>query len=459
MKKKGNEVYFKDHYRLKEFDEYIFSPLDTNVFLKINEKDKTKLSHLRNDILKELNNECNSYDEYTIKWGVEDNKKYKLAKGVFIPPGKDKSFVKGIVKTNNTISYNYPLDTDSEVNNIQCKVEKIVFYIYEYGIGTISMKVNVSADKSITVEQMDQVSEFINNKFRKTLSNLCIFVRDTFKRITSNKEAALSLELFKRNNRKLSRDCIPWTHRIYHINDNELLTSDKPGEFFRFLVTPSSQVDIHDFSIYDHRYIYFGWGHSIIITDEYDDGYEQTTVNIDYYIRLVEIAQAKWQCLNKVNSMVDSELLYFNSRFEDIKLKHIEQTIYEIQLFNTNINSILRSLDDLKITFDTEKRNLLKELNDRWHVDTLKENLLSSMDEIEKKLMYLRDRKISINDGRLNSILFILTIISSIEVFVTIYNLIWADNTKAIVSEAVFTFSSTITLLIFIIFYINRRKI
>lgn len=445
-------------YCLTEFEEYIFSPFDTNVFLELNEANLIQYNTLRNDVLNKLNNNYNIYENFSIKWEVEDNKKYKLAKGVFMSPGKNKSFIKGTIADSDLTEFTYTIDNNTECKDVNFKVEEAVFYIYEYGVGTISMSVNITSEIGVTVVEMDEVSEFINNKFRDKLLGPCKYIRDAFTTVIENKNLALSLDIFRHNRDMLDQNCIPWTHRIYHVNDMELLEKENPGEIFRFLLTPSSQIDIYDFSIYDHRYIYFGWGHSVIITNGYDDDYEQTTLNIDHYVRIVEIAQAKWQCLNNVNRIVDLELLNFNSTIENIQLKNIENTIYEIQLFSTNINSILRALDDMKITFDTEKRNLLKELNERWFVDTLKEDLTSSISEIEKKLLFLRDRKISISDGRLNTILFILTIINSIEVFVTIYNLIWNTSSTAIVSEAVFTFASTLVLLIFIVLYVNKSR-
>ena len=59
---------------------------------------------------------------------------------------------------------------------------------------------------------------------------------------------------------------IPWTHRIYHIQDDTLFEMENPGEPFKALLTPSRKMDICDLSIYDNRWVYFGWGHSIVFT-------------------------------------------------------------------------------------------------------------------------------------------------------------------------------------------------
>jgi hypothetical protein len=191
---------------------------------------------------------------------------------------------------------------------------------------------------------------------------------------------------------------------------------ENPGENFRVLLTPSRKMDIEDLSIYDNRWIYFGWGHSIIFTHSEEDGYSQTSRPVYDYVRLVEIAQANWQFLDILKDIVTFAISSFNRHYHVMGFEELQEAIDEIRLFSNGIDRILSYYSGVKITFDTEKRILLKELHERWLTENMLENLHADLERIEELLNQLHERQKETREESLNTIALLFTIVGIVEI-------------------------------------------
>ena len=112
-------------------------------------------------------------------------------------------------------------------------------------------------------------------------------------------------------------------------------------------------MDIANLSIYDNRYVYFGWGHSLIFTSSQEDGYSQTTKPVYDYVRLVEIAQAQWQFLDVLADIVTFTIASYNQHYNQMELKEIRSAISEIRRFDNAVDRLITDYRGVKITFDT----------------------------------------------------------------------------------------------------------
>ena len=99
-------------------------------------------------------------------------------------------------------------------------------------------------------------------------------------------------------------------------------------------------MDVKDLSIYENRYIYFGWGHSLILESGEIDGYSQTNTPADEYVRLIEIAQANWQNLDILADLVDVTTASFHEFFGKLKPRELKKAIYEIREFSNAIDRL-----------------------------------------------------------------------------------------------------------------------
>ena len=154
----------------------------------------------------------------------------------------------------------------------------------------------------------------------------------------------------------------------------------------------------------------------MIFTEGDEDGYSQTSRPVTDYVRLVEIAQSKWQFLDVLSDIVDYSLLSFNKLYSKMRIERVQKSINKIRDFRNAIERILSDFRGIKITFDTEKRILLKELHDRWLTQKLVDRLDYELTRIEEFLDQLYQRQKEQREESLNTIALLFTILGAIEV-------------------------------------------
>ncbi len=377
-------------------------------------------------VLDELNESkhVDGYDSFEIRWTVEDSLDFKLSKGVFSPPGTENSFIVARLIHEESGACCYPFS--SEIEGLELfpapKFLEVCFYFSECGVGTCSSRILLQRDSGISVLLLEETSEKVNELFKKYFEKLSYELTKQYISVIESLEIPHHRFCHLPDISKVDRAThfIPWTHRIYHINDERLLSMENPGEEFRNLLTPSRKMDICDLSIYDNRYVYFGWGHSIIFSSSSVDGYSQTARQPYEYVRLVEIAQAQWQFLDVLNDIVKYSISAFNRLQRNMALNDLQDSINEVRDFRNGVDRILADYRGIKITFDTEKRCLLSELHERWLTQNLLDALNSDLDAIEDLLDQLYQRQKEQREESLNTIALLFTIVGIIEV-ITIF--------------------------------------
>ena len=89
--------------------------------------------------------------------------------------------------------------------------------------------------------------------------------------------------------------------------------------------------------------------------------------------------------------------------------------------FENGIYRVLEYTRGVKITFDTENRLLLKELNRRWLTGDMIHELTKRLDRIRESLDQLYQRQKGQQDESLNRIVLLFTILGIAEVFGVIF--------------------------------------
>ncbi|MBD3187543.1 hypothetical protein GF325_11980 [Candidatus Bathyarchaeota archaeon] len=410
--------------RMKEINEYIFAPFNTFTYIIDDKLLFGNISQLQAKMMDNLNNEpvyLDKQKKYRLQWECEQCLDFKLSKGVFAPPGRDVSCIMACLVHDASGSRSFPIpDEISDVFSAgSLHFNDVRFYFYESGVGTCSAWVKLEHPDGIDILQLEAASERLNELFKSYFEEIAYELTVRFVNAVKRNEIRRLVMDFLPDVKEVDRqkNFIPWTHRIYHVHDHpDLISMKNPGEPFRTLVTPTRQMDINDFSIYDNRYIYFGWGHSLIFTKGGEDGYSQTSRPVTDYVRLVEIAQAKWQFLDVLSDILHYSVLSFNRLFSKMNIQRLQKTITMIRGFRNAIERILADFRGIKITFDTEKRILLDELHDRWLTSKLMDRLDYCMQQIEDFLEELYQRQKEQREESLNVIALLFTILGAIEV-------------------------------------------
>jgi hypothetical protein len=304
--------------------------------------------------------------------------------------------------------------------------EDINFYFHEFGVSICSAKVNIKQKDGIKISEIDEISESLNGFFKDYFQKISYQLAKVYRKVIHELDIpSYQFDFFPQiENIDKEKHFIPWTHRVYHIQDDEIFHLENPGKPFQFLLTPSKKMDVQDLSIYDNRYIYFGWGHSLILQSNHQDGFSQTNCPVCDYVRLIEIAQANWSNLEILADLVDITHASFHDHYGKMRTKELSKRIDKIHVFKRALSRILDYYQGVKITFDTEKRILLKELNERWLTQNMYDKLLLRLNEIEALLEDLYDKEKERREEALNIIALLFTIISIVDIIAVIIDII-----------------------------------
>ena len=449
--------------KLREINEYIFAPFNTYIYLDYDEIRFSGLGTVKKKLIGELNSSGKKLpgSKLLIKWSVEDSEDFKLSKGVFAPPGKDNSFIMAEIRGSSTKRSAYPIRKKiaGSFPAGSMRFENVRFYFHIGGVATCSAMVRISRKDDMTVEDLEKISESLNDAYKEYFEGICYELTEKY--VTAVRKLGVPHFAFEfmpnYDEVDRSKNYIPWTHRIYHIHDDSLFELEAPGEPFRHLLTPSWHMDIRDFSIYDNRYVYFGWGHSLILTTTQKEEYAQTTKPIYDYVRLVEIAQVNWQCIDILTDIVDVALVSFNRQYKTMRLSAIQRAMDNIRQFENGVHRVLDYARGVKITFDTENRHLLKELHKRWLTEQMVEKLRDRLEVIQDYLEQLYQRQKRQRDESLNKIVLLFTILGIAEVFGVIFAILQAYRISPIAQLATLGMG-TIVLTLTMIMYLRYAE-
>jgi len=453
--------------KFKKITEYIFAPFNTYVFLNLAEIMFTKDVFEEEDVIEGMN--LINFDlkdkNLKIEWKREQADRLKISKGVFVPISKEESFIMGqVVNKDGSIG---KLKIKEVVGDIfpenSLSFSNIRIYLHTAGVASFCLQIEIEKEDKISILELEKVSEDLNNLYKVYFQELCHQIGLKFREIIILKNIPsyhfefLPL-LHEFTDEEKASNILPWTHRIYHIHDDEIFKLENPGEPFRFLMTPSKKMDVEDLSIYDNRYIYFGWGHSIILTATGDSGYSQTTRTALDYVRVVEIAQVNWKTLEELIDLADYASTWFQLHYKQMSIKKIKRSINKIRDFNIAVKKIIDDLRGVKITYDTEKRKLLRELNDRWLTGEMHEKFKEKMDSIDSLLDDLYVRQTEKRDQSLNTIVLMFTIISLIEIFGVVFDVITPDIAVSSILKIIILVAGTASLGILILMYLRLAE-
>ena len=445
----ADEEKFISERRYEKITEYIFAPFNTFVYLNFDEIRMMGTQTIKKSLLRELNrNKMRVGKDTFIEWNVEDSEEFKKSKGVFAAPGTDVSFL--VAELVDKKKKKAPVPVKKAVPGFFKKGEldfsDVRFYFHEGGVATCSVNVVLRGREGLDLIGIEKVSESVNDIYKEHFEKICYKLAESYIKAVRKLNIPHFYYDFLPEIHEVDRTkhFIPWTHRIYHIHDDAMFKVDNPGEAFRALLTPSRHMDIKDLSIYDNRYIYFGWGHSIIFTSSQETEYSQTKRPVYDYVRLVEIAQANWQCIDVLTDIVDMAIASFNRHYSTLKIRDIRRSMDEMREFENGIYRVLEYTRGVKITFDTENRLLLKELNRRWLTSDMINELTKRLDRIRELLDQLYQRQKGQQDESLNRIVLLFTILGIAEVFGVIFAILQVYNISPLIQLVVLAIGTII---------------
>jgi hypothetical protein len=447
--------------RFEKIDEYIFAPFNTFVYLDEDKQRLGGMALLADELAEELNSfgRESGFDGLFIEWCMEECEEFKLSKGVFTAPGTDNSYVMARLVDVNSEVTSVPIEQciADELGLGPLRFHDVCFYFQDCGVGTISLRVSLEKNDGLAILELEKASEAVNSLVKEYFEELCFRLTQDYIRAVRKLDVPRHTfgYLPEVEEVERSKHFIPWTHRIYHIHDDSMFELDNPGEPFKTLLTPSRQMDISDLSIYDNRWVYFGWGHSIVFTHSREDGYSQTSRPVYEYVRLVEIAQANWQFLDVLKDIVTYAIASFNFLYNSMTIDELKNSIDDLRHFKNGIDRILGHYRGVKITFDTEKRVLLRELHERWLTESMLESVTSDLQRIEELLDQLYQRQKEQREESLNTIALLFTIVGIIEIVALFIDIVNPEFQFPPVAQVALIATTTLLIAVLISLYLR----
>ena len=169
----------------------------------------------------------------------------------------------------------------------------------------------------------------------------------------------------------------------------------------------------------------------------------------------MEIAQANWQFLDILKDIVTYAISAFNRHDQKMEFSDLQVAIDEIRIFSSGIDRLLRYHSGVKITFDTEKRILLRELNERWLTQNMLDNLRADLEKIEEILNKLYERQKETREESLNTIALLFTIVGIVEIIALGMDIISPVFTLHPFVQLLFIAGGTVMVAVLILLYLR----
>lgn len=314
-------------------------------------------------------------------------------------------------------------------------------------------------DVSIDKNQYNNISIFIRNLardlFQDIIKEACIEYIETIEKVIDDKEfKRIFFEIenifeFKdKLNYSIERSMytIAWIHLIY----DEDYKKRENNELAYQIAFKEEKLDyLH--SPAHKAHIYVGWSHTIFFLINNQNKHK--TDEINYHIAPIQNEFAEWEFIIAMTRNIERLLLHSYRVFESNKFFFIKTT-----QFKKNINQlfffvqrIMHSYDNTSITLNQYQAKLMEAQKSKWEINKYYDSFDEKSKSLYKIVDYIIQRKKTIQAKVLNGILFIIALLSTIEISNSIYQIIHHNDS----SELLFSLGPAFTIILVIILF-NR---
>ncbi|MDQ3838956.1 MAG: hypothetical protein M3297_06775, partial [Thermoproteota archaeon] len=328
-----------------------------------------------------------------------------------------------------------------DLNKLEFKRNTV--YFYASGVGIFSSQVTVKIDKDVDITKIkgkleEKVKEAIQDLFKSEISKI-------IQNFVSHAPAHLKLvrRIFDINSSKVGK--LAWLHKIYWFYGDQFFNDNADGigalnfemrrEFNNLL-----EQALEDTLPVEDRYVYYGWGRSLILTRNNNPDTEEW---INKIANLVEIGQ--YSCFGHIlldyyltkkiyDLTVDEPIIEQQSKILIKKIEDLDTirsaSITYLEQFRSGINIILQC----------DQPSLVDKLEKQWRVEQLEKNIHNKLHSVEKERSSREQSILTDKQDRLNKTAFIFTIISLASVMAAVVTL---SPLKSIFNENTHGFEMT----------------
>lgn len=319
-----------------------------------------------------------------------------------------------------------------------------IVYFHTFSAGTISMEVSLSWSKPYTADDLHQANHNLLGELASLVETELQTMIQVFGQAVKDSQCPIYKLPFKNLMPvTISRKLLYWSHFVYIAKVPDGEDYNAASQWLIPLMQPVTGKKVENMALKPNRYIYLGWGRSIICCEK-----SLSIQTVYSYVHMLEIKNYLWKTLYDLdrglrNAMIDTRGVHSD--------KETLQLSYNLHALDFHIEEILENIDIFKINFDYEKIWLSKWLDENWLIHDLIASLQKRLQSFRDLYDYDEEITKYQQEKRLQSVLNIIAVVAISGTITGIVQYFDPLNKLSIAIRAVLFFSSLIFLIFFYI--------
>ena len=297
--------------------------------------------------------------------------------------GEEEDVVLAKVSLKNLMS----LLRNSRFTNAEREFEECMITLYTFGVGIFSAQLRITLQNEIPISY---IKDEIEKKVREDILNTYKGVISPFVKWISKTGDAEIAKIFDFESSYAIKP--PWFHIVYWFDNSQKLIDNARNmnsiihRNLAYLL--NSEFDEHVYL--SDRYVFYGWGKSLIITGNKDDSYEQWVYD---KINFIEVTQYIYSGLNLLDYFLSKTRKDSYKDLENLEdpitetqrrlIKYWIKQFKKIKHFSSNyIEHFESALRSLKLG----EFALYNDIQKYWGLDQMQKDMKDNLKSIEEEL-------------------------------------------------------------------------
>jgi len=288
-------------------------------------------------------------------------------------------------------------------------------YFHSFGAGIISLKALIHWHQPCTLTDLSEVNTHLLAKLALLVEERLVELISVFSQEMQASQVPLYTTPFPNlMPAAVHRDVLYWSHFVYTAQTANAANITNVAEWLAPLMMPIDQQGVSNMALKPNRYIYLGWGRSMICCSTDIDN--QT---LHSYVRTLEIRDYLWKTLYDLDRGLRNAILQSRSAQSQ---KQARKLANKLRSLDFRVKSILEELTPFKVTFDHEKIWLLQQLDNNWFTSDLIASVQSRLESFCEVYDYSEESTSQAREARLRSVLNLIGLVATTGTIVTIIN-------------------------------------
>lgn len=286
------------------------------------------------------------------------------------------------------------------------KLADPIVYFHTFSAGTISMEASLDWSKPYTSEDLHQVNHSLLGELAPLVETELQTMIQVFGQVVRDSQCPIYELPFKNlMPASISRKLLYWSHFVYIAKVPSGEDYNAASQWLIPMMQPVTGKKVENMALKPNRYIYLGWGRSIICCE-----HSLPAQTIYSYVHMLEVRNYLWKTLYDLDRGLRNAIIDTQKEFSE---KEALQLSYNLHALDFHIDELLENIDIFKINFDYEKVWLSKRLDENWLIQDLIASLQKRLQSFRNLYDYDEEVTKYQQEKRLQSVLNVIAILAA----------------------------------------------